>query len=374
LKNFSNHAEKSSKVYCSKLSNLARHPINISTVLIAVSGATGFLGAHVVCTLIKQGLTVRAFRRSSSDLKEFEFIFKHYFGRNSDFRSEKLLHWAEADVLDVPSLEEALTGISSIFHCAAVVSFSSKDAANMHQVNIQGTANLVNCAIDKGIKTFCHTSSIAALGRKRSGDTMDENSQWEDSKLNSQYAISKYRAEMEVWRGKEEGLQVVVVNPGVILGVGDFRKGSLSLIEAGSKGMPFYTLGVNGYIDVEDLAQCMVRLTREGHFGKRYVLVSESIENRELFNELAKLFGNKPPHIHVTPLLGEIAWRLYALKRLFSNKGLPLTKETSRSAQTKSYYSNSRIKSTLGLEFKAVKQTLKECAEAFSDFQKHFLS
>lgn len=342
--------------------------------MIAVSGATGFLGAHVVCTLLKRGLKVRAFRRQKSDLTEFDFIYRHYFGPNSNFREENNLEWVEADVLDVPSLDEALEGVDCVYHCAAVVSFLAKEADQMHRVNVQGTANMVNCALEKGIKTFCHTSSIAALGRKRSGDTMDESSQWEDSKMNSEYAISKFRAEMEVWRGREEGLQVVVVNPGVILGIGDFRKGSLSLIEAGKKGMPFYTHGVNGYIDVEDLANCMVRLTEEKHFDKRYVLVSESIENKVLFDELSALFGNTAPRIHVTPWMGEIAWRLYAVKRLFSKRGLPLTKETARSAQTKSFYSNQRIKSTLGIEFKPVKQTLKECSEAFSDFQKHFLS
>ncbi|MFY8020204.1 MAG: NAD-dependent epimerase/dehydratase family protein [Bacteroidia bacterium] len=342
--------------------------------MIAVSGATGFLGAHVVCRLIKAGKKLRAFKRANSSLREFDFIYRIYFGPTARFQEQELLHWVEADVNDIPSLEEALDGVETVYHCAATVSFLQSEANLMMQVNVTGTANMVNISLIKGVKVFCHVSSIAALGRKKSGDTMDENSKWENSKLNSNYAISKYKAEMEVWRGSEEGLQVCIVNPGMIIGRGYYTKGALSLIGAAQKGMPFYTEGVNGYVDAEDVAEVMYRLVEEKKYGQRYVLVSENMSNRDLFNFLSEKFGKPLPKIKVTKLLAEIAWRFYAIKRIFNPKGLPLTKETARSSLNKSYYNSSKVQVELNFRFKSVQQTLQECVDSFPDFQKHQLS
>lgn len=342
--------------------------------MIAVSGATGFLGAHVVCKLLKEGKKLRAFKRTNSSLEEFDFIFRIYFGKDSSYQQQSLLEWVEADISDIPSLDEAFEGVEAIYHCAATVSFLQSEAELMMQVNAVGTANMVNIALVKGVKVFCHVSSIAALGRKKSGDTMDESSKWENSKLNSNYAISKYKAEMEVWRGAEEGLQVAIVNPGMIIGQGYFTKGALSLIGAAHKGMPFYTEGVNGYVDAEDVAEVMFRLVEEKKFGQRYVLVSENLSNRDLFNFLSEKFGKPLPKIKVTKFLAEIAWRFYAIKRFFSPKGLPLTKETARSSLNKSYYNSSKVKIELNFEFKPVYQTLQECVDSYPDFEKHQLS
>ena len=342
--------------------------------MIVVSGATGFLGAHVVCKLLKVGKKLRAFKRANSSLNEFDFIYRIYFGKEANFQNQPNLIWVEADINDIPSLEEVLEGVETVYHCAATVSFLQSEAELMMQVNVIGTANMVNISLIKGVKVFCHVSSIAALGRKKSGDTMDENSKWENSKLNSNYAISKYKAEMEVWRGAEEGLQVTIVNPGMIIGRGYYTKGALSLIGAAHKGMPFYTEGVNGYVDAEDVAEVMFRLVEEKKFGQRYVLVSENLSNQDLFNFLSEKFGKPLPKIKVTKLLAEIAWRFYAIKRLFNPKGLPLTKETARSSLNKSYYNSSKIKKELNFEFKPVYKTLQECVDSYPDFEKHQLS
>ena len=342
--------------------------------MIAVSGATGFLGAHVVCRLLKAGKKLRAFKRANSSLQEFDFIYKIYFGKEANFQNQPNLIWVEADINDIPSLEEVLEGVESVYHCAATVSFLQSEADLMTQVNVVGTANMVNISLIKGVKVFCHVSSIAALGRKKSGDTMDENSKWENSKLNSNYAISKYKAEMEVWRGSEEGLKVCIVNPGMIIGRGYYTKGALSLIGAAHKGMPFYTEGVNGYVDAEDVAEVMYRLVEEKKYGQRYVLVSENMSNRDLFNFLSEKFGKPKPKIKITRLLAEIAWRFYAIKRLFNPKGLPLTKETARSSLNRSYYNSTKVQTELNFSFKPVQQTLQECVDSFPDFQKHQLS
>lgn len=331
----------------------------------AVSGATGFLGAHVVCNLLQRACNVRAFKRSNSNLAEFNQIFGSYFTASQSAEVLPLLTWVDADVLEVLSIEKALEGVHTVYHCAAMVSFFQKDHAYMMQVNVTGTANMVNAALQCGVKQFCHVSSIAALGRAAAENHLNETSVWENGKHNSQYAISKYQAEMEVWRGQEEGLTVFVVNPGVILGIGNFKKGSLALVDAAAKGIPFYTEGVNGYVDAADVALCMVQLVQANISGQRFVLVAENLSNKELLFQLSKLFGVKPPFIKVTKFLAELAWISYAIKRIFKPGGLPLTKEIARSSLLKSYYSNQKIKTALQFEFKPIQETLSACVAAY---------
>lgn len=323
--------------------------------LIAVSGATGFLGAHVVCRLLQKGLQVRALKRAQSSMAEFEYIYSLLF---TDNKAKQHLTWVDADVLDTPALEEALKGVDEVYHCAAMVSFSQKDKAQMMQVNVQGTANMVNLSLINGVKKFAHISSIAALGREKSGVQVTEKSKWVDSKLNSNYAISKYKAEMEVWRASEEGLNVVIVNPGVILGSGDWHKGSCALFNIVYKGMPFYTRGVNGYVDVLDVADATIKLMDNNVFAERFILVSDNTEMKYFLDETSTLLNKKKPSIEVNKILAELAWMGAAIAALFTGKKPNLTKETSRASLNKYYYSNQKIKDKIGFEFIPIKQTI----------------
>jgi nucleoside-diphosphate-sugar epimerase len=330
--------------------------------VIAVSGATGFLGAHVVCNLLLNKQQVKAFKRKNSSLNEFNLIFKY---RIPDSRQQQILlqylQWVEADILDIPSLDEALNNVHTIYHCAALVSFYQKDYNKLMQVNITGTANMVNMALIKGIKKFCYASSVAALGRKKSGELITENAKWEPGKLNTNYAISKYKAELEVWRGKEEGLEVYIVNPTVILGIGDFNKGSNKLIKTVMKGLPFYTHGVNGYVDVEDVANAMCLLVQKELSGERYIIVGECLQNKELFYAIADAANVKRPPYRITKFTAEIAWRVAAVLRVFFGFNLDITKETARSSQNKSFYSNQKYINATGYKFKPIKETIANC-------------
>lgn len=323
--------------------------------MIAVSGATGFLGAHVVCRLLQKGLQVRALKRAQSSMAEFEYIYSLLF---TDNKAKQYLTWVDADVLDTPALEEALKGVDEVYHCAAMVSFSQKDKAQMMQVNVQGTANMVNLSLINGIKKFAHISSIAALGREKSGVQVTEKSKWVDSKLNSNYAISKYKAEMEVWRASEEGLNVVIVNPGVILGSGDWHKGSCALFNMVYKGMPFYTRGVNGYVDVLDVADATIKLMDGNIFAERFILVSDNTEMKYFLDETSTLLNKNKPTIEVNKFLAELAWMGAAIAALFTGKKPNLTKETSRASLNKYYYSNQKIKDKIGFEFIPIEQTI----------------
>ena len=317
--------------------------------------------------LLEKGEQVRAFRRHSSNLKEFEDIFSTYFSENrSQHQTLKSnLHWVIADILDVPSIEEALTEVDEVYHCAAIVSFLQKDHAKMMDVNVEGTINMVNTALQKGIKKFCHVSSIAALGRGVSGDHISEKAKWIESKNNSNYAVSKHKAEMEVWRAAEEGLHVVIVNPGVILGTGDWNKGSCKLFKLVWKGMPFYTYGVGGYVDVKDVARAMIGLMEKNISRERFILVGENLVMKNYLDAVAENFGKKKPTMEAGKILSQLAWIVDGLKGLLTGKEPALTKETARASQNKFYYSSEKIIEKLDFPFTPMNETIKEICTNF---------
>ena len=337
--------------------------------MILVTGATGFLGSHLVCQLLAKQEKVRACKRKQSDLWEFNFIFGYYFPEEIVAqRMQNLLEWVETDVLELDTLALAMKDVNRVYHCAALVSFESKDRELLMQVNAEGTANVVNLCLLNGVKNLSYVSSIASLGRTKSGNTMDENSKWESSKLNSNYAISKYKAELEVWRGAEEGLNVVMVNPGVLIGVGDFSRGSNALVQTIYKGMPLYSMGVNGYVDVADVARALIQLAEQNICNERYVMVGANMRFRDLFFMIADALKKKRPSINVTLWMAALSWRVMAVVRLFGKKGLAITKETARAALNESYYSSEKIKGAISFEFTTIEDTVKACAAQYSRF------
>jgi dihydroflavonol-4-reductase len=334
--------------------------------LIVVSGANGFLGSYVVCMLLEKGNKVRAFKRENSSLHEFEYIFSSYFpDKNSHQQLKNNLTWVIADVLDIPSLEDALTDVDEVYHCAAIVSFLQKHREKMMDVNVEGTKNMVNISLIKEIKKFCHVSSIAALGREKSGAHISEKSKWNESKNNSNYAMSKYKAEMEVWRGIEEGLNAVIVNPGVILGTGDWNKGSCKLFQMIWNGMPFYTLGTNGYVDVKDVSRAMIELVEKNISKERFVLVGENLQMKKYLDSVAGNFGKKKPTIEAGKFLSQIAWRVDALKSLFTGKEPSLTRETARASQNIFYYNSQKITEKITFQFTPMSKTIDDICTNF---------
>ncbi len=336
-----------------------------------VTGASGFLGAHLVCQLLEKGEPIRACKRVSSDLTEFYFIFNHYFASELvQTEKRKLLEWVETDINDTTSIFSVVENIKVVYHCAALVSFEGKDKEKLQKINAEGTANVVNACLNAGVDVLCYASSVAAVGRVKPGAVINEEAKWENSKYNSNYAVSKYKAELEVFRGAEEGLNVCIVNPGVILGVGNYKKGSNAMIHTIFKGMPLFSEGVNGYVNVKDVAAIMLNLVERRIFKQRFILVSESIAIKEVFFMIADGFGKKRPSFRVTPFLAEIAWRLMWVLRLFNAQALPITKETARAANHVSYYDARKIKEKLNFNFISIKDTIHDCVTTYQEFLK----
>ena len=341
--------------------------------MIIVTGATGFLGSHIVCSLLQAGHSVCGLKRNKSSLQEFNYIFSYRFQNLNEQEKTKLLQqlsWTEGDLNDVLSLEEAFRTAEEVYHCAAMVSFHAKDQEKMNHINVDGTTNVVNAALLCGVKKLCYISSIAALGRTKSGLMIDEKTHWDESPNNSNYAISKHKAEMEVWRGIEEGLDAVIVNPGVIMGVGDWNKGSVNMLKIVSKGLPFYSTGVNGYVGVEDVAKAAMLLMEKNLFGQRYILVSENVSVKDFFETAAKELGKKAPYIKVNKLLAEIAWRVMALKKILTGKKANITKETARASLNQYFYNNQKVKDAIQIDFKPVKQTIAEACKQLINKEK----
>ncbi|HEX2534847.1 MAG TPA: NAD-dependent epimerase/dehydratase family protein [Chitinophagaceae bacterium] len=299
--------------------------------MVLVTGGTGFLGAYIIRNLVQKGLPVRALRRSA----------KTPFFMDASVRDA--VEWVEGDVLDVIALEEALQGVDSVIHSAAVVSFHKSERQRLYAVNVDGTANVVNAAIDAGVRRFLHVSSVAALGRSGMEETVSENRKWEVRGENTHYAISKHRAELEVWRGFAEGLGGVMINPSTILGFGDWHQSSCAIFRNAYNEFPWYTNGVNGFVGVEDVAEAAVQLLQSDLHGKRYIVNAENLSFRTLFDTIADGFGKKKPHRHATPALGGLAWRLESIKAAFSGRPALLTRETARVAQCRTRFDNTAL-------------------------------
>lgn len=281
----------------------------------------------------------------------------------------KDVEWIDGDILDTNILENAMEGIDAVIHSAAKVSFVATEQQSMFKTNIEGTANVVNAALLKNVKRLVHVSSVASLGRTANGETVTEKKQWEDSNINTNYAISKYNAEMEVWRGIGEGLNAVIVNPSTILGYGDWNNSSCAIFKSSYNEFPWYSNGINGFVAVEDVARAIVLLMESDISNERFIINGDNWTFRQLFNAIASAFGKKQPHREATPALAAIAWRIEKVKSLFSGTPPLLTKETARVAQTATYFDNSKIRSALpGFAFTPLDECVKNACNHYLQY------
>jgi dihydroflavonol-4-reductase len=275
--------------------------------MILVTGATGLLGSYLIAALAKKGVKVRALKRPGSDMATVKRIYAYY--GPSDIPFEQAIDWKEGDILNPFSLNEAMEDIAQVYHCAALVSFDPKDRNQMMKVNGEGTANVMNTAMYSGVKKVCHVSSVAAFGKTDDADVITENNWWKNAPENTFYGISKYTGEREAWRAMEEGLDVVIVNPSIILGAGDWAKGSAAIFSQAYKGMNFYASGITGFVDALDVTECMIRLTDGPFNNDRFLISAGNLPFKELFDHIHDEFGIKRPSFKAGKVLTGIAWR-----------------------------------------------------------------
>ncbi len=329
--------------------------------MILVTGGTGLVGSHLLVALAEQGQTVRAIRRKNSQLEAVKTVFNYHESGEQLFNS---IEWVEADLLDVIALNKALVGISKVYHCAAYISFDPAKTGLLRKVNIEGTANLVNAALASGAKQLCYISSIATLGQTPDSSPIKETTAWNPQHKNSGYAISKYGAELEVWRGAQEGLPAVILHPGVILGEGHWDRASGAIIPKLVKGPKFYPKGTIALVDVKDLIQAIVAVSNSKKaLGNNYIVVGENLSYKDFFNTLltaAKSRKSIKPISKFT--LNIFAFLNYLSSKIFGSKRV-LSPVLVASMYNKSMYSNAKIKSEFGIEFTPIIQTIKRQVE-----------
>jgi nucleoside-diphosphate-sugar epimerase len=328
--------------------------------MILVTGGTGLVGSHLLLELAGKGQPVRALKRPSSKLDYVKMVFDHY--ADDPDRLFQRIEWVEGDILDIMSLEEAMRGVDDVYHAAAIVSFHKSDREEMMKTNAEGTANVVNVALEEKVRKLCYVSSIAALGRAENNGITDENTPWINSKDNSAYSLSKYNAEKEVWRSMEEGLNAVIVNPSIILGLASPHKGSSQIFSTVWNGLKFYTPGINGFVDVRDVVRIMVRLMDSDISSERFVVNAGNIRYKDLFEWIAEAYNKPKPSIPVNHLMSGLAWRAMKIMSLFNGKPPLVTRETARTARSEYRYASDKVRKDLEYSFMDPEQTVRETA------------
>lgn len=332
--------------------------------MILVTGGTGLVGAHLLFGLLNKNKPVRAIYRNEKKFATVKRIFGYYTD-NPEVLFDKI-EWVKADLNNIPELIKAFKGIKYVYHCAAFVSFEPDKFDLLHKTNIEGTANIVNVSIAANIEKLCYVSSIAAIGAPlKPTDIITEKTDWNPEFDNSGYAITKFGAEMEVWRGTQEGLHTVIVNPGLILGPGIWNYGSGSLFTMVNNGMHYYTSGSTGYVDVNDVVDCMIQLLESDIINERFILIAENVVFKDFIYKAAECLGVKTPKKEATKLLLDLGWRLDWLKHKITGKRRLLSKQTAKSTATIDRYSNSKIKTALGFKFKPIQKSIEEVSTCF---------
>lgn len=332
--------------------------------MVFVTGGTGLIGSHLLVELTQQHEQITAIYRNKDKIKTVKKCFKYYL--RDDYKSFfKRIKWEECDVLDIPELEELMEGHSIVYHCAAIVSFARQDFTKMMGINRYGTANMVNVALALGVEKFCFVSSTAAVGNKDipEDDEITEEGKWILTEETSGYSIAKYSSEKEVWRGMNEGLNAVIVNPAVVFGAGDWDESSLKIFKTLKKGMKFYAPGNNSFVDARDVARVMVILMNKEIFEDRFLLIGENASFKEVFTKITKRLDKKAPSIALRPWMMAIAWRLsVAWAGITFSKPL-ITKETARSAFNRKKYSSQKIKDRIEYEFYSLDEMIENAVK-----------
>ena len=330
--------------------------------MILVTGGTGLVGSHLIYQLTLENNVIRATHRADSDIERVKLLFKFY---SKDFNQLfKKIEWIEADLNNLSQLQDAFKDISFVYHCAAYISFNPSRYETLRRVNIRGTANIVNLCINNKIKKLCHVSSVATLGYNIK--EIDENNYWDGNKYKSAYAISKYGAEMEVWRGVQEGVKSVIINPGIIIGPGFSKSAFGKIIEMVTKKKRFHTCGKTGYVDVRDIANIMIRLMNSKIENERYIVVNKNLSYKRVIDIVSSNLGLKNKSKFLSKSKLKIALMLDLVSSKFLNKERKLSKALCKTLTRNFIYSSKKIKKSLSFEFTSILETFEKSCQFYS--------
>lgn len=320
--------------------------------MILVTGATGFLGSYLVRYLVRQNFKVRALKRATSDLS--------LLGEAKD-----RVEWAEGDVTDIAALEEAFKEVTKVYHVASVVALSASGAENMMLSNVEGTANVVNLALEHNIEKLLYVSSSTVFKAKEKNEPVDEEINEEKEELESTYGVSKFLGEREVWRGIAEGLNAVIANPTTLIGAGRWSESSTRLFEQVAKGQLFYPNGSNGYADVRDAAKILIQLMESDLQGERYIINAENRTFRDMIFEVADKLGVKRPPFAMNNWVIPVGRAFDAVRSKLTGTQPVFTADVARITASEIQFNNKKIKTALNFTFAPVSQAIDETVKKF---------
>jgi len=321
--------------------------------MIFVTGGTGLIGSHLLYRLVSQGKKVKALKRETSNMENVIKTFSYYCTNPEELFGR--IEWLIGDILDYFGLEKHLSGIEQIYHCAAIVSFNPDDHKKMIRNNVEGTANLVNAALENGVQQFCHVSSVSALGSTHDGSLVNEETTWISAKKITGYSESKFYSENEIWRGMEEGLNAVIVNPSIVLGPGNWNSGSSQLFKRVWKGMQFYTKGITGFVDIQDVVNAMVLLMEDKNFdickNQRFILNSENLSYKEVLFKIADSLDKPRPKYYASGSLLSLTWRAARIYGLITGTKPVITSKVAASSNAVKKFDGRKISALLNFNY-----------------------
>ncbi|MGB5357056.1 MAG: NAD-dependent epimerase/dehydratase family protein [Eudoraea sp.] len=332
--------------------------------MILVTGGTGLIGSHLLLELLRKNLEVKAIYRNQSNLKQVLKVFGYYTSNAQEY-FDKII-WVKADLNDIPALENAFENVHQLYHCAALISFDPNDFKRLQKINKVGTENIVNLSLAFKIDKLCYLSSIAALGRSQNGGLVDEDTDFNDSYSNV-YALSKYQAEMEVWRGAQEGLNICILNPGVVLGPGFWNNGSGLFFTSVSKKLRYYPPGATGFVGVKDLCRLMVKAMNSSIKNERFIVISKNMSYKEVLNLIALAMGLKPPGKKLKNWQLQTLWRLDWVRHFITRQKRKLTQNTVFSLNNPQSYNNEKVSVTYNYSFESVEDWIAFCCQKFKE-------
>ncbi len=311
-----------------------------------ITGATGLVGSYICRELLQNGHKIRAVKRATSNLNLLEDI-------------EDKIEWIDTDLSEAIFWDDHLKGMDAVIHAAAVISFDKRWEKKMYKTNVRGTADLINTVLRSDVKQFLHVSSVAAIGRQPEQTSVNEKDRWEDTEFDSIYARAKYLQELEVWRGAEEGLNVKIINPSVVLGPGNWSdEGSTSVFKYAYEEKGYHPAGKVNYVDVRDVATAAVKLLESDVKNERFILNADSLRYKDFFSKIARAFGKKAPDKIVKDWMLTIGvWAVWLRSRLNGKQAL-ITKETALISKTEIHFENTKVKKALDFQFRPLEETI----------------
>jgi len=336
--------------------------MQLTKMNILVTGGTGMTGSYLLAKLIEAGSNVKALRRKNSNTETTKKIFNYLFKNGDELFSK--INWIDGNIIDYNSVEKAMHDIDYVYHTAAMVSFKPSDKEEMLYINVQGTANVVNAALSNNIKKLCHVSSIASLGNTLNKKLITEETENEKEKK-SDYSLSKFRSENEVWRGIAEGLNAVIVNPSVIIGAGNWKQGSPRLIKTVWDGLKYFTTGGTGFVYVEDVVNIMIKLMESNIYNERFILNTENLPYKTVFNLIAESLGKKKANIKTSNFMLHSLKFFDVVRYYITGKEPRITKYTLKSVQQTKKYSNEKITQAINYNFKPIKNSIDDISKDF---------